>query len=64
MGSLDTEVVAGEGEQVDEGPEDEGDEEGRWPGGEQAQGKVFNPAQCFSLTFELTRSMNVEKLCN
>ena len=49
MDSLDAEVVAGEGEQVDEGPEDGGDEEGGPPGGEQAQGKVLNPEYCSSV---------------
>ena len=37
------EVVAGEGESVDEEPEKSGNPQWQGPGGEKVQGKVFNP---------------------
>ena len=37
------EVIAGEGEGVDEEPEQGGDAQGQTPGGEKVQGKVLDP---------------------
>ena len=37
------EVIAGEGEDVDEDPEQGGDAQGQRPGGEKVQGKVLDP---------------------